>query len=88
MRIGANSVVVNDVPDDSVVVGVPGKIVSRKGEKIEKIDLRHGDLPDPITITIETLNKRIKLLEDKILGASERKKESIEITYGEYGEGI
>ncbi len=88
VRIGANSVVVNDVPDDSVVVGVPGNIISRKGEKVEKIDLRHGDLPDPLGITIETLNRRIKLLEDKILSPSERKKETIEINYGEYGEGI
>ena len=88
VRIGANSVVVNDVPDNSVVVGVPGRIVSRKGEKIEKIDLRHGDLPDPLAITLETLNKRIKLLEDKILKESERRKESFEIDYGEYGEGI
>ncbi|HEY0088479.1 MAG TPA: serine O-acetyltransferase [Candidatus Lokiarchaeia archaeon] len=88
VRVGANSVVVNDVPDNSVVVGVPGKIVSKIGEKIEKIDLRHGDLPDPLSIIIETLNKRIKLLEDKILMESERRKEPFEIAYGVYGDGI
>ena len=62
VKIGANSVVVTDVPPNSVVVGVPGKVVTREGEKIEKIDLRHGDLPDPLTLTIKTLDKRIKEL--------------------------
>ncbi|TFF93781.1 MAG: serine O-acetyltransferase [Promethearchaeota archaeon] len=88
VKIGANSVVVNDVPKDSVVVGIPGKIISRKGEKIEKIDLRHGDLPDPLSITIETLNKRLLKLEKKVLGHAEQKKDEFEITYGNYGGGI
>lgn len=88
VKIGANSVVVNDVPPNSVVVGVPGKIITREGEKIEKIDLRHGDLPDPLTITIKTLDNRIKELENKILTQKEKKKEKFEIFYGEYGEGI
>lgn len=88
VKIGANSVVVNDVPKDSVVVGIPGKIISRKGEKIEKIDLRHGDLPDPLSITIETLNKRLLKLEKKVLGHTEQKKDEFQITYGNYGGGI
>ena len=88
VKIGANSVVVTDVPPNSVVVGVPGKVVSRKGEKIEKIDLRHGDLPDPLTLTIKTLDKRIKELENKVLGEKEKNKDDIEIYYGEDGEGI
>jgi len=88
VRVGANSVVVNDVPPNCVVVGVPGKIISKKGEKIEKVDLSHGDLPDPISIAISSLNKRIKELEEHLLGDSELKKEDIEISYGEYGGGI
>ncbi len=90
VKIGANSVVVTDVPPNSVVVGVPGKIISRKGQKIEKIDLRHGDLPDPLTLTIKILDKRIKELENKILGEreKEKKKEDIEIYFGEHGDGI
>ena len=81
VKIGANSVVVTDVPPNSVVVGVPGNIISRDGEKIEKIDLRHGDLPDPLTLTIKTLDKRIKELENRILDDKEKKKkkEDIEI---------
>ncbi len=90
VKIGANSVVVTDVPPNSVVVGVPGKIVSRKGEKIEKIDLRHGDLPDPLTLTLKTLDNRIKELENRILDKKEieEKKEDFEIYFGEYGGGI
>ncbi|MFX1438165.1 MAG: serine O-acetyltransferase [Promethearchaeota archaeon] len=90
VKIGANSVVVTNVPPNSVVVGVPGKIISREGEKIEKIDLRHGDLPDPLTLTIKTLDKRLKELENRILNDKEKeaKKDDIEIYFGEYGEGI
>ncbi|MFX1488371.1 MAG: serine O-acetyltransferase [Promethearchaeota archaeon] len=88
VRIGANSVVVNDVPPNSVVVGVPGKIISRKGEKIEKIDLRHGNLPDPLAITLSTLNARIEYLENKLLDGENPKRKDIEIFFGEHGSGI
>lgn len=88
VRIGANSVVVNDVPPHCVVVGVPAKIVSRKGEKIEKIDLRHGDLPDPISIAISRLDERIKELEQHFPETKKRNDDDIEIFYGEYGSGI
>lgn len=88
VRVGANSVVVNDIPPNSVVVGVPGRIISRKGEKIEKIDLRHGDLPDPLSITISALEKRIRELEKHFTTIREPKKDEIEIYYGDYGEGI
>ena len=88
VRIGANSVVVNDVPSNSVVVGVPGKIVSRIGEKIERIDLRHGDLPDPISLIIETLDERIRELENRVLDSSSERKDKYEIFYGDYGAGI
>jgi serine O-acetyltransferase len=77
VKIGANSVVVNDVPPNSVVVGVPGRVISREDEKIEKIDLRHGDLPDPLTSTISNLDKRIKELENKFLNEQTKKKEDI-----------
>ncbi len=88
VRIGANSVVVNDVPHNSVVVGVPGKIVSRIGEKIERIDLRHGDLPDPISLILETLDERIRELEKRFQDSSSERKDKFEIFYGDYGAGI
>ncbi|MFX1310814.1 MAG: serine O-acetyltransferase [Promethearchaeota archaeon] len=77
VKIGANSVVVTDVPPNSVVVGVPGRVVSRAGEKIEKVDLRHGDLPDPLSSTISNLDKRIKELENKFLNEKTKRKDNI-----------
>ncbi|MBY8979324.1 MAG: serine O-acetyltransferase [Candidatus Lokiarchaeota archaeon] len=88
VRVGANSVVVNDVPPNCVVVGVPGKIVSKKGDKIDKIDLRHGDLPDPISIAISRLDKRLKEIENQFPNIKKPSKDELEIFYGEYGEGI
>ena len=88
VRVGANSVVVNDVPPNCVVVGVPAKIVSKKGEKIEKIDLRHGDLPDPISIALARMDSRIKELELHFPDTKKLEDEDLEIFYGEYGSGI
>jgi serine O-acetyltransferase len=63
-RIGAGSVVVRDVPPNSVVVGVPGKVISRDGKRVrESIDLEHADLPDPLARTIEQMLDRIHALE-------------------------
>lgn len=92
VKIGANSVVVNDVPDNSVVVGVPGRIISREGEKVQRIDLRHGDLPDPLSVTLSNLDDRLRQLEKK-LDLEKKTKKNIkdspyEIYYGKYGGGI
>ncbi len=88
VRIGANSVVVNDVPSNSVVVGVPGRIISREGQKIKMIDLRHGDLPDPLAIAIAKLERRLIHLEKNLNIKPNINKDDIEIFYGEYGGGI
>lgn len=63
VKVGANSVVIHDVPDNSVVVGVPGKITSRDGEKIPDVDLQHDQLPDPVQEVITKLEDRIAVLE-------------------------
>jgi len=73
VKIGANSVVIEDVPPNSVVVGVPGKIVAREGKKIERIDLAHGDLPDPLSLSLSNLNSRLKRLEKKLLESEDLK---------------
>jgi serine O-acetyltransferase len=66
-RIGAGSVVVRDVPANSVVVGVPGKVIYRDGKPVrEAFDLEHGDLPDPLAKTIEQLLDRIDVLEENV----------------------
>jgi serine O-acetyltransferase len=64
-RIGANSVVVKDVPAHSVVVGVPGRIRSRNGDEPEpeRIDLQHDRLPDPNNDMLRHLAARVVALE-------------------------
>jgi len=66
VKIGSNSVVTKDVPPNSVVVGVPGRIVSRDGKKVPEIDLEHGDLPDPVADFIRQLRDRVTQLEEEV----------------------
>lgn len=63
--IGANAVVIKDVPPKSTVVGIPGKITKQDGKKID-FDLDHIHIIDPIMQNIEALEKRIEELEKKI----------------------
>jgi serine O-acetyltransferase len=77
-RVGANAVVVKDVPPDSVVVGVPGRVTHRAGEKVvyvdhgqsHAVDLEHGALPDMTAKALRGLADRIARLE-KQAGAGE-----------------
>ncbi len=66
-RIGAGSVVVREVPENSVVVGVPGRVTFRDGQRVTgRIDLNQVDLPDPLARTLEELIGRIHQLETEI----------------------
>ena len=67
VRVGAGSIVLIDVPDNSTVVGVPGRIVSRTGHGCP---LEHGKLPDPQATIIRSLLDRIESLEQKIQNLS------------------
>jgi serine O-acetyltransferase len=60
-RVGANSVVVRDVPRGCTVVGVPGKIVSSGGIK-EGQELEHGRLPDPVVQRLNDLERQVSEL--------------------------
>ena len=65
-RIGAGSVVVREVPPNSVVVGVPGKVTYRDGQRVGDIDLNQIDLPDPVAKAIEQLVDRLHALESEV----------------------
>ena len=68
VRVGANSVVVKDVPHCCTVVGIPGRIIQSKGAKIQNrhgIDLDHHLIPDPVGKAISCLLERIDELEAK-----------------------
>ncbi len=66
-RIGAGSVVVREVPTNSVVVGVPGRVTYRDGQRVAGgIDLDQTDLPDPVSKAIEQLVERIRSLEGEL----------------------
>jgi serine O-acetyltransferase len=66
-RIGAGSVVVREVPTNSVVVGVPGRVTCRDGQRVVGgIDLDQTDLPDPVSKAIEQLVERIRALEAEL----------------------
>lgn len=68
-RIGANSVVVKDVPAESVVVGVPGRVESRADAEMpeeEEVDLHHDLLHDVTMETIREINGRMTALQARV----------------------
>lgn len=69
VRVGANSVVVKDVPADRTVVGVPGRIVDTRvgtARPENGISLDHNLMPDPVAKSIACLIERIEILEREL----------------------
>ena len=65
-KIGSNSVVVKEVPSNSTVVGIPGRVVlAAEKPAEERMDLEHGKLPDPEAKAISCLFDQIRELERK-----------------------
>ena len=70
-KIGANSVVVEDVPPRSTVVGNPGHPVKVDGRKVDDgPDADWIHLPDPLQDAVKTLSARIKELERQVADLS------------------
>ncbi len=74
-RVGANAVVVKDVPPDSVVVGIPGRVTHRKDTSrviqyvngsLHSLDLEHGSMPDMTGRALHHLADRISRLESML----------------------
>ncbi len=69
-KIGANSVVVEDVPSRSTVVGNPGHPVRIDGRKVEGPDADWIHLPDPLQDAVKSLSARIRELEKQVAALS------------------
>jgi len=73
VKIGANSVVLQDVPDHSTVVGIPGRIVRIQDERVaDEALMDHIHIPDPIAdrlielqVQIDALKKEVERIEKK-----------------------
>ena len=72
-KIGANSVVIHDVPPNSTVVGNPGHPVRVSGKKPEGPDADWAHLPDPVADAIRALSARIRDLEQELEQTTGRK---------------
>ena len=68
-KIGANTVVIEDVPPNSTVVGNPGHPVRVEGNRVEGPDTDWIHLPDPVADAIKGLSERITELERRLAEA-------------------
>ncbi len=65
-RVGGGAVVVREVPPNCTVVGIPGRVVVREGERVEAVDLHHEDLPDPVIEMFQVIQRRVDRLEARL----------------------
>ncbi|HAR62745.1 MAG: serine O-acetyltransferase [Candidatus Margulisiibacteriota bacterium] len=79
-KIGADAVVIKDVPNNSTIVGDIGRIVSKK-DKNQLLDFDQANLPDPIAKTFTRLIQRITKLEHKIRELEEKYEKNPDIQH-------
>jgi len=78
-KVGANSVVIHDVPANATVVGNPGHPVRVDGKRPEGPDADWAHLPDPVADAISGLANRLTELEELVAELTGRKPEAAEI---------
>lgn len=64
VRVGASSVVIKDVPPGVTVVGIPGRVVTKREKPV--MDLEHGRLPDPVAEALRLVLKDYHQLEERL----------------------
>jgi serine O-acetyltransferase len=75
-KVGANSVVIHDVPENSTVVGNPGHPVRVDGKRPEGPDADWAHLPDPVADAIKGLAQRVNELESMLADLTGKRPES------------
>jgi serine O-acetyltransferase len=73
-KVGANAVVVINVPAHSTVVGVPGRVVTLRGKRMEGHELDHQSLPDPLLRRLEHLERDLARHAGAFAPRSQKKK--------------
>ena len=79
-KIGANSVVIHDVPENSTVVGNPGHPVRVDGKRPQGPDADWAHLPDPVADAIRGLANRLTELEALVADQTGRKPGGAQVT--------
>ena len=76
-KVGAGSVVLQNVPPNCTVVGIPGRVKACKENPTKGIDLEHHKLSDPVADSINALQERIARLESMMGQTNPKQSEEI-----------